>query len=192
MCKHKTRWHFCHYICLCTGLLSLKSWRFVHQMASHMTFQAQVFILLTGKQAIKSAASWNRTWFLNEPPPGQEFCLFIAMFNSEPDTQSFNIFSLYSFMLSSLSNKVLFISFLSSFLWRICIGFLLVLLQTLECEMTHTVIGQNSAVPIADKPAFCFVSRYCPLMESGQILKLYSCFAAKMHQVFQQAVNKQR
>ena len=154
ICKQKTHWHFRHYICLCTGLLSLKSWRFGHQMASCMAFSSQVFISLTGEQATKNAASWNRTWFLNEPPSGQEFCLFIAMFNSEPDTQSFNIFSSYSFMLSSLSSKVLFISFLSSFLWRICIDFSLVLLQTLECEMTQTLVGRTVRfLPLTSLPS---------------------------------------
>lgn len=105
---------------------------------------------------------------------------------------SLNIASSYSLTLSSLSNEVLFLSFLSSFLWGSCIDFSLVLLQTLEWGMTQTLVGQSSGVSTADKPAFCFVSRYCPLMASGQIFKLYSCFAAKMHQAFQQAVNKQR
>ena len=129
--KHKTPWHFCHYICLCTGLLPLKSWRFGHQMASCMAFWSQVCILLTGEQATKNAASWNRTWFLKEPPPAQEFCLFIAMFSSEPDTQFQHSFFIL-FKLSSLSNEILFLSFLSSFLWGSCIDFSLVLLQTLE------------------------------------------------------------
>lgn len=158
-----------------------------------MAIWPQVFILLTGKQATRTQPVGAEVLFLTPLLQGRDFILFIVAFSSEPGTQCFKIFFSYTFTLSSSKNECFFSSFLPSFPWWCCIFcFVSVGANIGTWDDSPDPCNAESCNSVSKERGFCLVSRYCPLLVSGQILKIYSHLAAKKHQAFQQAVNKRR